>query len=75
MFAVCVCVYHGVVVGHFVQVLAALGVGERADPQAVGRVQLLHQVATAGLNHGRELQQTRRRQQGLDRVLPQLQPP
>ena len=65
--------HRGVAVGHVQQIQAALGVGEGADAQAVGRVQLLHQEAAAHLDDLRELQQAGGRQQALDGLLLQLQ--
>lgn len=59
------CPYHGVGVGHLEELGAALGVPEGADPQAVGRVQLLHQEVAAHLNHLGELQEARSSQQTL----------
>lgn len=57
--------YHGVGVGHFQELRAALGIPEGADPQAVGRVQLLHEEITAHLNNLGELQEARSSQQTL----------
>lgn len=43
--------YHEICVGDFVQVGASLSVGELADADTVGGVELLHEEATAGLHH------------------------
>lgn len=67
--------YHGVGVRGPLQVAAALSVGIGADAQTVGGVELLREEGTAGLNHRGQLQQAGRRQQGLNGVLPQIQPP
>lgn len=57
--------YHGVGVCHLQELRAALRVPERADPQAVGRVELLHQEVAAHLNDLGELQEARSSQQTL----------
>lgn len=43
--------YHEICVGDFVQVGASLSVGELADADTVGGVELLHEEATARLHH------------------------
>lgn len=58
--------------GHVQQVHAALGVRERANTQAVGRMQLFHQEVAADLDDLRELEEASRRQQALDGLLFQL---
>ncbi len=45
------CTHHDIVVGDLVQVGAALGVGELTDPDAVGRVKLLHQEPATRLHY------------------------
>lgn len=56
-----------------VQVVTSLSICIRSDAQTVGGVELLHEEGAAGLNHRGQLQQTGRRQQRLDGVLPQIQ--
>lgn len=51
--------YHCVIMGDVQQVHASLRIGKRADSQAVGRVELLHEEVTANLNDLRELQKAR----------------
>lgn len=53
--------------------MTALSICIGADAQTVGGVELLHEEGAAGLNHSRQLQKTRGRQQGLNGVLPQLE--
>lgn len=67
------CTHHGVGVSGRLQVMAALSVSVGADAQTVGGVELLHEEGTAGLNHRRQLQQTRGWQKRLNGVLPQLE--
>lgn len=50
---------------HLQELRAALRVPERADPQAVGRVELLHEEVAAHLNDLGELQEARSSQQTL----------
>lgn len=61
--------YHGVCVGHLQELRAALGVPKGADPQAVGRVELLHQEVAAHLDDLGELQKACSSQQTLYSVL------
>lgn len=44
-------IIHEICVGDFVQVGASLSVGELADADTVGGVELLHEEATARLHH------------------------
>lgn len=57
--------YHGVCVGHLQELRAALGIPKGADPQAVGRVELLHEEVAAHLNDLGELQKACSSQQTL----------
>jgi hypothetical protein len=54
------------------QICAALGIREGPNPQAVGRVELLHQELAAGFHHLGELEQAGCGQQALDVVFLQL---
>lgn len=66
--------FHSVIVSHFMQICAALGVGKRPNPKAIGRVELFHQKLAAGFHHLGELEKACRGQQALDVLFLQLKP-
>ena len=43
--------YHSVCVCHLEELCAALSISERANPQAIGRMELLHEEVAAYLNN------------------------